>query len=89
MEHLLLFGKRIRGSVINIISNFFANFFFLSPQGCRQTFSGESGVIRSPNHPEDHPVSLDCSYLICVPKEKLVSLRFTHFDLEPAESELY
>ena len=40
-------------------------------------------MLRSPNHPDEHPAMLNCSYLICVPKEKLVSLRFTHFDLEP------
>ncbi|KAJ7392946.1 hypothetical protein OS493_008187 [Desmophyllum pertusum] len=54
--------------------------------GCSRTFEGESGEIKSPNHPDSHPVSLDCSYLICVPRGKLVSLRFTHFDLEPSEN---
>ena len=45
------------------------------------------GLIRSPNHPDDHPALLNCSYPICFPKEKLVSLCFTNFDLEPDAGE--
>lgn len=61
--------------------------FACSVPGCGRTFNGESGEIKSPNHPDRHPESLDCSYLICVARDKLVTLRFTHFDLEAPESE--
>ena len=63
-------------------------FFFAFVPGCGRTFNGERGEIKSPNHPGRHPESVDCSYLICVARDKLVMLRFTHFDLEAPESEL-
>lgn len=66
-------------------SNYIPFTFFV---GCSRTFDGESGVITSPNHPDNHPVSLDCSYLIRVPSGKTVTLSFSHFDLEPSESKL-
>ena len=81
LEHSLLGNKR--GSVIDAIHKHFCKTCFcFYLQDCSQTFSGENGLLRSPNHPDNHPALLNCSYLICVPKEKLVSLRFTHFDLE-------
>ena len=45
-------------------------------------------MITSPNHPDNHPVSLDCSYVIRVPEGKIVTLSFSHFDLEGAAGRL-
>lgn len=45
-------------------------------------------MITSPNHPDNHPVSLDCSYVIRVPEGKIVTLSFSHFDLEGADGRL-
>ena len=68
----------------NLIQHCFVSFV----PGCSQTFTGDRGVIKSPNHPDNHPVSLDCSYLVQVPSGNIVALSFSHFDLEPSESKL-
>ena len=60
--------------------------FVFSFPGCGQTFVGDIGVITSPNHPDHHPVSLDCMYDIRVSNGSIVALTFSYFDLEPAES---
>ena len=60
--------------------------FVLSFPGCGQTFVGDAGVITSPNHPDNHPLSLDCLYVIRVSNGSIVALAFSYFDLEPAES---
>ena len=39
-------------------------------------------MIKSPNHPNNYPRSLDCSYLVQIPSGNIVTLSFTHFDLE-------
>ncbi|XP_074621556.1 uncharacterized protein LOC141880074 [Acropora palmata] len=54
--------------------------------GCGQTFVGDTGVITSPNHPDHHPLSLDCLYDIRVSNGSIVALAFSYFDLEPAET---
>ena len=60
--------------------------FVFSFPGCGQTFVGDAGVITSPNHPDHHPLSLDCLYVIRVSNGSIVALAFSYFDLEPAES---
>lgn len=60
--------------------------FVFSFPGCGQTFVGDAGVITSPNHPDNHPLSLDCLYVIRVSNGSIVALAFSYFDLEPAES---
>ncbi|KAK2563539.1 Matrilin-2 [Acropora cervicornis] len=61
--------------------------FILIPEcGCGQTFVGDTGVITSPNHPDHHPLSLDCLYDIRVSNGSIVALAFSYFDLEPAET---
>ena len=60
--------------------------FVFSFPGCGQTFVGDTGVITSPNHPDHHPLSLDCLYDIRVSNGSIVALAFSYFDLEPAES---
>ncbi|XP_015766999.1 PREDICTED: fibrillin-2-like [Acropora digitifera] len=60
--------------------------FVFSFPGCGQTFVGDAGVITSPNHPDNHPLSLDCLYVIRVSNGSIVALAFSYFDLEPAET---
>lgn len=56
--------------------------FVFSFPGCGQTFVGDAGVIKSPNHPDHHPSSLDCLYVIRVSNGSIVALAFSYFDLE-------
>ncbi|EDO44398.1 predicted protein [Nematostella vectensis] len=53
--------------------------------GCSHSFTGSSGVIASPNHPDRHPISVDCSYKIEVASGHIVALSFERFDLEGEE----
>ena len=81
--------ESLRSNEIEILNSHKHSLFFFSIMlGCGRTFTGSSGVITSPNHPDDHPVSLDCLYLVRVPEGNIVTLSFSHFDLEPSESKL-
>ncbi|XP_069815839.1 cubilin [Dendropsophus ebraccatus] len=50
--------------------------------GCGGTQSGESGVIASPNYPDDYPALSHCAWLLEAPEGDIITLSFAHFDLE-------
>ena len=56
---------------------------FVFPGTCTHRFTGLSGQINSPNHPENYSNSTECHYLIHVPRGHTIILHFIHFDLEP------
>jgi cubilin len=49
---------------------------------CNRTIEADSGVIESPNFPEDYPNNLDCAWTIKVSKGNIVNMQFSHFHLE-------
>ena len=57
--------------------------------GCGKTFGGNSGVITSPNHPDNHPSSMDCLYIVRVANGSIITLSFSHFDLEVSEGKTF
>lgn len=46
--------------------------------------TGYNGTLHSPLSPDWYPPGLSCYWLITVPKEKAVKLRFDSFELEPS-----
>lgn len=59
--------------------------FFSIFTGCSRRYTGLSGTITSPNHPNVYPLSVDCTYTIKVPAGKKVSLAFSRFEVEVEE----
>ena len=52
---------------------------------CGQAFRWQdtnSGVIISPNYPNAYPHNLHCVWTVIVPDNEVVTLTFTHMDLE-------
>ena len=49
---------------------------------CGTTLTSLTGVIQSPNFPNDYTNGLDCVYVISVPDTYRVTLTFTNFDVE-------
>lgn len=49
---------------------------------CGGQFTAPTGVIHSPNYPNNYPNNQDCEWLIQVDRNHLVNLTFTDFDLE-------
>lgn len=49
---------------------------------CKRQLSGHTGVIESPNFPENYPVSIDCEWTINATKGNKLILEFSNFDLE-------
>ncbi|XP_062407656.1 ovochymase [Sardina pilchardus] len=53
-------------------------------QGCGDAFHSETGVIKSQNWPMNYAPNKECMWRVRVPTGKRITLRFTHFELEPA-----
>ncbi|XP_048223975.1 LOW QUALITY PROTEIN: cubilin [Perognathus longimembris pacificus] len=51
-------------------------------EACSYDYTDEYGIITSPNHPNDYPNDLDCTYRITVGTNKQIALHFTNFSLE-------
>ena len=51
-------------------------------EGCGQTFTGDSGFIRSPGYPQPYPHNLDCVYFIRGDSGNLIELEFIYLKLE-------
>lgn len=49
---------------------------------CNDNITGYSGVIESPNFPNDYPGGYNCTWKITVPKGNKINITFSHFWLE-------
>ncbi|XP_071514687.1 cubilin-like [Panulirus ornatus] len=49
---------------------------------CGGEFTGDTGLIRSPYHPQPYPHDRECIYIIRQPLGKAILLNFTDFDIE-------
>ena len=47
-----------------------------------QMLNSSSGVIESPNFPDSYPNSRNCTWMINAPLGNILSLRFSHFEIE-------
>lgn len=61
-------------------------FFSFSSAGCGGSFTGTTGIITSPTHPDLYPHSIHCLYVIEVPSGSVVRLTFSSFFLESHSS---
>lgn len=57
-------------------------FFLKYSSKCNRTINLDSGVIESPNFPNDYPSNLDCAWTIVVSKGNKINMQFSHFYLE-------
>ncbi|XP_064190205.1 cubilin [Anguilla rostrata] len=53
-----------------------------SDPGCGGTFTDSEGIIISPNWPNNYAHNRQCVYIIRLPPNEVVSLNFTHMELE-------
>ncbi|XP_071826204.1 cubilin-like isoform X2 [Apostichopus japonicus] len=74
------------GSVSNL--GFRATYSFVDDPsaGCGGSFTGTTGIITSPTHPDLYPHSIHCLYVIEVPSGSVVRLTFSSFFLESHSS---
>lgn len=49
---------------------------------CSHDYNTETGVLTSPNYPNNYPVQTECIYTITVGINRQIVLRFTNFTLE-------
>ena len=70
-------------SDVSIRGKGFLATFKTLPQGCGGLFKSPVGAIHSPNYPQDYDHDADCTWLIEVPVNHVVVLRFIDFDVEP------
>ncbi|XP_047482510.1 LOW QUALITY PROTEIN: cubilin-like [Penaeus chinensis] len=49
---------------------------------CGGEYSGSTGLLRSPYHPQSYPHNRECVYVISQPVGKAIKLNFTDFDIE-------
>uniref|UniRef100_A0A8B9GL35 Cubilin n=1 Tax=Amazona collaria TaxID=241587 RepID=A0A8B9GL35_9PSIT len=62
---------------------FSANYISLdASKVCSHNYSTETGVLTSPNYPNNYPVQTECIYTITVEMNKQIVLNFTDFTLE-------
>ncbi|NXY67496.1 CUBN protein, partial [Glareola pratincola] len=62
---------------------FSANYVSLiASKVCSHNYSAETGVLTSPNYPNDYPVRTECIYTITVGINRQIVLSFTNFTLE-------
>lgn len=57
-------------------------FFLKYSIKCNRTINADSGVIESPNFPNDYPHNTDCAWTIVVSRGNKISYQFSHFHLE-------
>ncbi|KAF7256957.1 hypothetical protein EG68_05741 [Paragonimus skrjabini miyazakii] len=51
-----------------------------SSEQCGSKLTGEQGEFTSPNYPNDYPPNARCSWLISVPENQRIELRFLDFE---------
>ncbi|XP_046451773.1 cubilin-like isoform X2 [Daphnia pulex] len=61
----------------------FSASFNTLPNGCGGYYKSPSGIIHSPNYPQNYDHDSDCTWLIEVPINHVVVLNFVDFDVEP------
>ncbi|XP_030748736.1 cubilin-like [Sitophilus oryzae] len=49
---------------------------------CTNTVTGFSGVIESPNFPNEYPTNQNCEWNIIVPSNNKINITFSHFSVE-------
>ncbi|KAG8593209.1 hypothetical protein GDO81_000765 [Engystomops pustulosus] len=54
-------------------------------QSCGGGFTEDSGVMKSPNWPNNYPPNRLCVWHLQVPEGKKITVNFTHFDLEDTD----
>lgn len=59
-----------------------ACFFFSADDGCGGTLRGQSGIITSPNYPQDYNNNADCTWTVLAEPGDTIALVFTDFQLE-------
>ena len=69
-ENVAAGAKRLR-----LLFMLYVMIYYVSPSASNQA-SACSGVIQSPNYPEDYPSSQDCGYIITVESGSQVTLTF-------------
>lgn len=52
---------------------------------CGGTYTGHTGVIRSPFYPDAYPAGRDCEYRIVAPLAHVIRLEFQDFEVEGAD----
>lgn len=57
-------------------------FFLKYSVHCNRTIHMDSGVIESPNFPNDYPNNLDCAWTIVVSNGNKINMQFSHFFVE-------
>lgn len=57
-------------------------FFLKYSTTCNRTIYMDSGVIESPNFPNNYPNNLDCAWTIVVSKGNKINMQFSHFYME-------
>ncbi|XP_034244978.1 cubilin [Thrips palmi] len=83
-------------SVMNVVfrsdsslnkEGFTATYTFLDQtKVCGAKFLSPSGVVSSPNYPNNYPSGRDCVYSLRVPNGQQIRLNFTDFDLEDSHN---
>uniref|UniRef100_A0A8B9TKW5 Cubilin n=1 Tax=Anas platyrhynchos TaxID=8839 RepID=A0A8B9TKW5_ANAPL len=67
----------------SLTSGFSAHYISLdASKVCSHNYSTETGVLTSPNYPNNYPVRTECIYTITVGINRQIVLRFTNFTLE-------
>ena len=56
--------------------------FFFSTVPCDKQFTGNSGSFTSPLYPQKYPNNKECAWVITVPLNRLLRVRFLDFNLE-------
>ena len=69
-------------NVVRYLTSLCINFVCHHFSACGATLTSLTGVIQSPNFPNDYTNGLACVYVISVPDTYRVTLAFTNFDLE-------
>lgn len=57
-------------------------FYLKYKTNCNRTIMDTSGVVESPNFPEQYPGNTDCAWTIVVPKGNQIHMQFSHFEME-------
>ncbi|XP_015589651.1 cubilin [Cephus cinctus] len=84
-EHPLVINSTSNIMTIKFRSDYSDNlrgFFMRFKTGCDNTLRGFSGVIESPNYPENYPHSANCTWRIDVPIGNKVNITFFDFEME-------
>lgn len=60
----------------------FVCYFFTADDGCGGTLRGQSGVITSPNYPQEYNNNADCTWTVLAEPGDTIALVFSDFQLE-------